>query len=81
MRILLAMLTIAIMAGAALADDTSTGTGAGTGLGGGHKGRGSQNTQQPADPKKQKAIDDAYKSAITRIPDPKEKYDPWKSAR
>ena len=50
--------------------------------GGGHKGRGSaQNSQQKADPQKQKAVDDAYKSAINRIPDPKEKYDPWKTAR
>ena len=50
----------------------------------GGKGRGGpqQNgEQQKADQKKKQAIDDAYKSAITRIPDSKEKYDPWKSSR
>jgi hypothetical protein len=79
MRILLAILAIAALAGTAHAQDAGAGGGLG---GGGHKGRGAaQNTQQKADPKKQKAIDDAYKSAIGRIPDPKEKYDPWKTAR
>ena len=30
---------------------------------------------------KQKAADEAYKAALKRIPDPKEKYDPWQNAR
>jgi hypothetical protein len=81
MRILLAVLAITALAGTAQAQDAGGGAGGGLG-GGGHKGRGAgQNTQQKADPQKQKAIDDAYKSAIKRIPDPKEKYDPWKTAR
>lgn len=76
MRIFLAMLAIAVLAGTAVAQDAGAG-------GGGRKGRGAhQNAQtQQADPQKKKAIDDAYKSAVSRIPDPKEKYDPWKTAR
>ena len=74
MRIFLAILTIATLAGTAIAQDA--------GMGGGRKGRGAaQNAgQQQADQQKKKAIDDAYKSAITRIPEPKKKYDPWKTA-
>jgi len=30
-----------------------------------------------ADQKKQKADDKAYQEALKRIPEPKEKYDPW----
>jgi hypothetical protein len=77
MRILLAVLAIAALAGTAQAQEGGGGMG-----GGGHKGRGAgQNTQQKADPKKQKEIDEAFKAGVTRIPDPKEKYDPWKIAR
>jgi hypothetical protein len=75
-RIFLATLAIAILAGTAIAQDA--------GMGGGRKGHGgaAQNAgQQQADQQKKKAVDDAYKSAITRIPEPKEKYDPWKTAR
>jgi hypothetical protein len=75
MRIFLAMLAIAVLAGTAVAQERPDI--------GGRKGRGSQQNaqqQQQADQKK-KAIDDAYNSAINRIPDPKEKYDPWKTAR
>jgi hypothetical protein len=75
MRIFLAVLAIAVLARTAVAQDA--------GGGGGRKGRGSQQNaaQQQADQQKKKAVDDAYKSAIGRIPDPKEKYDPWKTAR
>jgi hypothetical protein len=74
MRILLATLAIAVLAGTA--DGQEMG-------GRGGKGRGSQQSgeQQKADQQKKKEIDDAYKSAIGRIPDSKEKYDPWKTAR
>jgi hypothetical protein len=75
MRILFAMLAITILAGTAAAQDVG---------GRGGKGRGSQqqnSEQQKADQKKKQAVDDAYKSAIGRIPDPKEKFDPWKTAR
>jgi hypothetical protein len=74
MRILLAVLAIAAVVGTADAQD----------MGGGRKGRGSQQQsadQQKAAQQKKKATDDAYKAAIGRIPDPKEKYDPWKNAR
>jgi hypothetical protein len=80
MRILLAILAIVALVGTAQAQDAGGGAGGGLG-GGGHKGRGGGPTQQKADPQKQKAIDEAYKSAINRIPDPKEKYDPWKNTR
>ena len=39
-----------------------------------HGGRGGQD--QAAD-KKPKVDDKAYKAALDRIPEPKEKYDPW----
>lgn len=74
MRILLAALAIAVLAGTSGAQE----------MGGGRKGRGASQSgqQQQADQqRKQKAIDDAYKSAISRIPDSKTKYDPWKSVR
>jgi hypothetical protein len=74
MRILVAWLAIAVVAGTAHAQD----------LGGrGGKGRGSQQgaEQQKNDPQKKKAIEEGYQSGIRRIPDPKEKYDPWKIAR
>jgi hypothetical protein len=75
MRIFLAMLAIAALAGTAVAQER-------TGIDG-RKGHGSQQNaqQQQADQQKKKTVDDAYNSAIKRIPDPKEKYDPWKTAR
>jgi hypothetical protein len=78
MRILLTVLLTIVVAGAAYetahAQENSGLTG--------RKGKGAQNTESQADKqKKNKAVDDAYKSAVTRIPDAKEKYDPWKNAR
>jgi hypothetical protein len=74
MRILLAALTIAFLAGTADAQDMG---------GKGNKGRNApQNAeQQKAEQQKKKAIDDAYKAAVGRIPDPKDKYDPWRNTR
>ena len=74
MRILLAALTIAFLAGTAHSQDMG---------GKGSKGRNPpQNAeQQKAEQQKKKAIDDAYKAAVGRIPDPKEKYDPWRNTR
>jgi hypothetical protein len=40
--------------------------------------RGDQNT---TDTKKQVVDEKAYKAALERIPEPKEKYDPWGVAR
>jgi hypothetical protein len=44
----------------------------------------SQHGQQPnndntkqVDPRKAKADENAYQDALKRVPDPKEKYDPW----
>jgi hypothetical protein len=47
------------------------------------KGGGSQSeeTKAKGDAKQQKADERAYKSALEKIPDPKEKYDPWGVAR
>jgi hypothetical protein len=73
MRFLVTALIIAMMANTAYAQDASS-------LGGkGGKGRKAQQDtgQQKADKDKQKAADEAYKAALKRIPDPKQKYDPW----
>jgi Spy/CpxP family protein refolding chaperone len=49
-------------------------------MGGGKRGQGqktedaAKNDEQKA---KAKAADKAYQEALKRIPDPKEKYDPW----
>ncbi|WP_441237158.1 hypothetical protein [Bradyrhizobium sp. 930_D9_N1_4] len=47
------------------------------------RGRGQQNEpggQQKTD-NKPKVDEKAYKAALERIPEPKEKYDPWSGAR
>jgi hypothetical protein len=74
MRILLTALTIAFLAGTVHSQDIG---------GKGSKGRNPlQNAeQQKAEQQKKKAIDDAYKTAVGRIPDPKEKYDRWRNTR
>ena len=48
-------------------------------MGGGKRGqRSNEDTKQAADrQKKAKADEKAYQDALKRIPDPKEKYDPW----
>jgi hypothetical protein len=81
MRILLSvLLATAVVAGAAFEAAYAQNT-ENSGLTG-RKGKGQNAAESQADKqKKTKAIDDAYKSAVTRIPDPKEKYDPWKNAR
>ena len=77
-RVLVAAITIALLASGAFAQDAG-------GFGGGKGGKGrksQQNTeQQNADKAKQKAADEAYQAAVKKIPDPKEKYDPWKIVR
>jgi hypothetical protein len=49
------------------------------GMGGGRHGRGGGDAK--ADDKKPKIDEKAYKDALKRIPDSKEKYDPWSGAR
>jgi hypothetical protein len=82
MRILGAVLAIALLLSPANAQNAGgMGGGMGGGKGGG-KGRTPQNTeQQKADQQKKKAAEDAYKAGLKMIPDAKEKYDPWKNAR
>jgi hypothetical protein len=74
MRFLAAVLTIVSLVGPASAQNM-----------GGKGGKGShppQNAEQEkAEQQKKKAIEDAYKSALGRIPDAKDKYDPWRNAR
>ena len=48
------------------------------GGGGGKRGQKTEDTAKSAeDAKKKKADDKAYQEALKRIPDSKEKYDPW----
>jgi hypothetical protein len=46
---------------------------------GGKRGHGGD--QPPPDSKAKKVDEKAYKAALDRIPEPKEKYDPWGVAR
>jgi hypothetical protein len=74
MRIFLAALAVALLAGTADAQNMG---------GRGGKGRNSpeNSEQQKAEQQRKKATDDAYKAALGRIPDPKAKYDPWRNTR
>jgi hypothetical protein len=70
MRLLVATLTIALLAGTANAQSV------------GGKGRNSsQNIGQQKAEAQKKAADDAYKAGLKIIPDPNEKYDPWRNLR
>ena len=44
-------------------------------------GKGGHKSDTKAEDKKPKVNDKAYQEALKRIPDPKEKYDPWGVAR
>ena len=44
-------------------------------------GKRHQGDEKKADQKKPEVDDKAYKAALERIPEPKEKYDPWGVAR
>ena len=80
MRILGAVLALALLLSPVYAQNAG-GMGGMGGRGGG-KGRASQNSeQQKADQQKKKAAEDAYKAGLKMIPDPGQKYDPWKNAR
>jgi hypothetical protein len=77
MRILGAVLALALLLSPVYAQNAG-----GMGGRGGGKGRAPQNSdQQKADQQKKKAAEDAYKAGLKMIPDAKEKYDPWKNAR
>jgi len=45
------------------------------------QGKRHQGDQQKKDEKKPEVDEKAYKAALERIPEPKEKYDPWGVAR
>jgi hypothetical protein len=47
-------------------------------MGGGKRQRGDD---AKSEPKKPQIDEKAYKAALERIPEPKEKYDPWSGAR
>jgi glycine/D-amino acid oxidase-like deaminating enzyme len=72
----------AVMAAAVLASALSIATlgpaQAQMGGGGGRHGGGDQGK---SDQKKPQVDEKAYKAALDRIPEPKEKYDPWGGAR
>jgi hypothetical protein len=45
-------------------------------------GKGSRGSRETKSEQKKPAVDEkAYKAALERIPEPKEKYDPWSGAR
>ncbi len=44
-------------------------------------GKGHRGEDKKSDQKKPQVDDAAYKAALERIPEPKEKYDPWGVAR
>jgi len=48
---------------------------------GGGKRHGGGDEKSKADQQKPKIDEKAYQEALKRIPDPKEKYDPWSGAR
>jgi hypothetical protein len=48
---------------------------------GGGKRHQADDSAAKTDPAKKKADEKAYKAALERIPEPKEKYDPWGVAR
>jgi hypothetical protein len=50
-------------------------------MGGGGGGKRQRGGDQKTEQKKPQVDDKAYKAALERIPEPKEKYDPWGVAR
>jgi uncharacterized protein YecT (DUF1311 family) len=46
-------------------------------MGAGKRGKRNSDDTNQADKKKAKADEKAYQDALKRIPEPKEKYDPW----
>jgi hypothetical protein len=79
MRVFAAVLAFVLVVGPVYAQNAG---GLGGGGRGGGKGQSDRNPgQQKADPQKQKAAEEAYKAGLKKVPDPKEKFDPWKNAR
>ncbi|MGH6795824.1 MAG: hypothetical protein ACREDH_11690 [Methylocella sp.] len=72
MRSLVAAALIALLAGAAYAQG---------GVAGGKRHGKGQSEQRKEDPAKKKAEEKAYQDALEKIPESKEKPDPWKAMR
>lgn len=70
MRIWLAVAAMVVLVGAPAQAQMGGG-------GGHHRGAGDKSAEQ----KKPQVDEKAYKAALDRIPEPKEKYDPWGVAR
>jgi hypothetical protein len=83
MKLIIAILALALMVVFACAQNIGSTGGMGGGGRGGGKGRNAtQNTeQQKADQQKKKAAENAYKAGLKAIPETKEKFDPWRNAR
>jgi hypothetical protein len=78
MKLIIAILTLALMVTFACAQNIGSTGGIGGGGRGGGKGRNAaQNTEQ----QKKKAAENGYKAGLKAIPDAKEKFDPWRNAR
>jgi hypothetical protein len=76
MRSWLAVATMVVLVAAPAQAQMGGGMGGGGG-GGHHRGGGDKGAEQ----KKPQVDEKAYKAALDRIPEPKEKYDPWGVAR
>jgi hypothetical protein len=78
MRIFIVAMTIALLTVPAYPQ-------AGGGINGaqsaGRAGRAGAPEETKVDPAKQKADEKAFKDAVTRIPAPEKKYDPWGTVR
>jgi hypothetical protein len=82
MRFLSVALALAIVTGAAFAQEMRD-TGGVRGVGGQGSGRhaAQDSEKQKIDPAKKKAAEDAYRAALKGIPDSKAKVDPWRGVR
>jgi hypothetical protein len=69
MRILIAVIAVALLIASALAQGSGKGK------------RQQQDAAKKEDPARKKADEEAYRKALKSIPDSKEKQDPWKGVR
>ena len=72
--------TFVVTAGLAMMTTATSMTSADAQMGDGrHRGGGGNDSDQKAMPKTPKVDEKAYKAALEKIPDSKEKFDPWGS--
>jgi len=69
MRILIAVIAVALLMASALAQGSGKGK------------RQQQDAAKKEDPARKKADEEAYRKALKSIPDAKEKQDPWNGVR